>query len=329
MSLEILRTTFPKTIRTEEQDLIIGDSCLALTEKERYEIENLNFENYQYNSPERAEVCARVTDAIYKAKIMGAASGAAAGTVAASAITWKLTESLGATALAGAGGGLTGAAAGYYAGKKIGNEMVVNDISRSIEYRKWENEKYESIIFPALSRYMDPDRWDRFQIQCPITHDLMLEPVKARDNHIYEKTAILAHLEAWQERWNSWERYTLPRERQMEILQSISPFRSGYISADTLEGLPDYYKNIFKELKTNYNDKVLDQRLVVGLADRVTELSPFDDKIVKFYEKTQRERSIIAADMHTALLRSTLSEEKVEKGREFLSAAAKLPELVK
>lgn len=329
MSLEILRTTFPKTIRTEEQDMLIGPNCLTLTDPERKEIENLNFENYQYNSPERAEVCARVTSAIYKAKVMGAASGAAAGAVAASAITWKLTESLGATALAGAGGGIAGGVAGYYAGKKIGREWIVQDINSSPEYLKWQNEKYETIIFPALSRYMDPNRWDRFQIACPITHDLMLEPVKAGDGHIYEKTAILAHLEAWEGRWNSFERYFLPEERQLEMLESISPFRSGHISKDSLRPLPGYYKKIFDKLRKNYNNKVLEQKSIVDRAKELIGPLPEEtSKVVKFYSMTQRERAIIEHDVQGALLRSALSDKKVEIVREFLSAAAKPPELI-
>lgn len=76
MILQTIRACLPEEVRTKEQDLLIGDTCLALTGKEREEIENLNFENYQYNSPQRAEVSTRVADAVYKAQLTGAATGA-------------------------------------------------------------------------------------------------------------------------------------------------------------------------------------------------------------------------------------------------------------
>ena len=50
MILQTIRACLPEGVRTREQDLLIGDTCLALTDNERKEIENLNFENYQYNS---------------------------------------------------------------------------------------------------------------------------------------------------------------------------------------------------------------------------------------------------------------------------------------
>ncbi|KAG6559264.1 hypothetical protein RHABOEDO_001867 (plasmid) [Candidatus Rhabdochlamydia oedothoracis] len=80
MILQTIRTCLPEGVRTDQQDLLIGDTCLALTDKEREEIENLNFENYQYNSPQRAEVSARVADAAYKGQLVGAAKGAAVST---------------------------------------------------------------------------------------------------------------------------------------------------------------------------------------------------------------------------------------------------------
>ena len=38
MILEKIRTAFPHQNRTEEQDMLIGSSCLALTDNERKEI---------------------------------------------------------------------------------------------------------------------------------------------------------------------------------------------------------------------------------------------------------------------------------------------------
>ena len=53
-------------------------------------------------------------------------------------------------------------------------------------------------------------------------------------------------------------------------------------------------------------------------------------KVVKFYEKTQRERSIVAADMNSDLWRSSsLSDKEIDLAQEFLHAAAKPPRLLK
>ncbi|MEK7340216.1 MAG: U-box domain-containing protein [Candidatus Rhabdochlamydia sp.] len=327
MILQKIRTCLPERIRTEEQDMLIGDTCLALTDKERKEIENLNFESYQYNSPQRAEISARVADAVYKAQLAGAATRAAVGALGGGALAWKTTSSVPLTALAGAAGGLTGGVTGYYAGEKLGHARVITDIKNSPEYHKWRNEKYETIIFPALSRYMDPNQWEDFQLICPITHNFMLEPVQATDGHIYDKSAILAHLAVWQGKWNSLDRLLLSTERQTELWMSSSPFRAGHVTANTLEPLPDYYKNIFDGLVHNYNSKVLTQKSIVDLAkEEYGPLTEKAEKIVKLYSMNQRRRRIIGNEMTAALLRrEEISDEEFKVASEFLGAAAELP----
>jgi hypothetical protein len=53
MILEKIRTAFPEINRTQEQDLLIGSTCLALTDQERDAIENLNFNKYQSSLDEK------------------------------------------------------------------------------------------------------------------------------------------------------------------------------------------------------------------------------------------------------------------------------------
>ncbi len=329
MILQTIRTYLPQGVRTEQQDLLIGDACLALTDKEREEIENLNFENYQYNSPQRAEVSARVADAIYRAQLAGAATGAATGALGGGAAAWKTTNSLPITALGGAAGGITGGISGYYAGEKIGHRRVVTDITNSPEYHKWKNEKYETIIFPALSRYMDPSQYENFQLICPITLDFMLEPVQARDNHIYEKSAILAHLAAWRSRL-PFDFDSLPQERRQELLKNSSSFRIAHVTKGALKPLPDYYKKIFHELIGNYNNKVLAQQSIVDLAnEQFGPLTEQSEKIVQLYSMTQRERTRIKNAIEAELLNiEDNSDIELEEMNSFLIASAKLPRLL-
>ena len=327
MILQTIRDCLPEVVRTREQDLLIGDTCLALTDKEREEIENVNFENYQYNSPQKTEISARIADAVHKSQLKGVAIGAAIGALGGGTIAWKLTNSIQVAALGGAAGGLVGGISGYHAGKKRGRKMVVSDITHSPEYRKWENEKYETIIFPALSRYMDPDQYENFELTCPITLGFMLEPVQASDNHIYEKSAILAHLAAWKQRWNSSETAFLSTENQVALLMASSPFRIYPITENTLKPLPNYYRNIFHELVNNYNSKVLEQQSIVDLAEKILEpLTEQAEKIVQLYSMTQRERTRIETRMRIAL--EDLPDTDLEDAYEFLTASAKLPRLL-
>ncbi|MGL5263109.1 MAG: hypothetical protein ACRDAI_00795 [Candidatus Rhabdochlamydia sp.] len=53
MILEKIRTAFPEINRTQEQDLLIGSTCLALTDQERDTIENLNFNKCQSSLDEK------------------------------------------------------------------------------------------------------------------------------------------------------------------------------------------------------------------------------------------------------------------------------------
>lgn len=340
MILEKIRTTFPETNRTQDQDLLIGSSCLALTDKERDTIENLNFNRYHssLDEKEREDLSVRVAEAVAKAQMWGTVSGFTTGGVAAGASAWYLAALTPlATIVSGVGGAVAGRKIGHYAGGRIGHRRAIKNETNSSEYILWRNEKFETIIFPALSRYVDPNKWSTVQLECPITLDWMMEPVRAEDGHIYEKSAILAHLAAWEERQRQMEEnrrgFALeplsPQELQ-EVLQTRSPLRNGNITVGGLRELPDYYKEIFRKLECNYNTKVSEQQ---SIAAQVKDLpQPFPEevaKVVRWYSMTQRERNLIEDEMRPSLLRSTeLSDEEVEGAREFLNAAAKLPKVI-
>lgn len=341
MILEKIRTVFPENHRTQEQDLLIGSSCLALTDKERETIESLNLDNYQasLSEQEKEDLSVRVAEAVTKAQFWGATAGAATGGMAAGASAWYFAPLMPVAIIAsGLGGAVAGGKIGHYTGGRIGHRRAIKDETNSPEFRIWRNERFESIIFPALSRYADPDSWNRKQLICPITLDWMIEPVLAEDGHMYEKEAILAHLAAWEARHqqNEVDRQefglrSLSLQELQEILQTRSPLRNGNITIDGLKKIPDYYRGIFDELTRNYNIKVLQQHNIAAQAKNLPQ--PFSEevaKVVSFYEKTQRERTIMATDMQVGLLRSTeLSDEEVEAGGELLKAAAKLPKLIK
>ncbi len=318
------------------QYMLIGSSCLALTDKERSIIENFNFDNYQHSTPVRSEIASIKAHAIAKAQITGVVSGFLLGSIIGVVVAWNNWHKEH-TLAGGLSGGITGGATGYYAGKEIGQKRIMKKLSNSTEYQIWKNKNYETTIFPALSRYIDPDQWDRMQLTCPITLDFMIEPVKAEDGHVYEKAALLSHLNAWDRRQEQIElervwrnEAPLSSQERLEVLQTRSPLRNGNITITGLEELPGYYQEIFEILKRAYNNEVLKQRTIFARTELPPQ--PFSEevsKVVRFYEKTQRERSIIANDMHTSILRSpVLSDKESEVAQEFLNAAAKLPRLL-
>ena len=243
-----------------------------------------------------------------------------------------------ATVASGLGSAISGALVGYSLEEIIGSKRAIKDEASSPKYIFWSNQKYKKTIFPALSRYEKPTLWSNIPLECPITLDWMLKPVQAEDGHIYEKAAILAHLAAWRKRLQEKKAERLrfgmgpiPPQEMQELLQARSPLRNGNITIAGLKECPDYYEIIFEKLKRTYNAKVSEKQSIAADAENIPQ--PFTEevsKVMRFYEKTQRERSITEADVHTDLLKSpTLSDKEIKKANEFLNAASALPRLLK
>ena len=289
MTLGKIRAAFPESNRTPEQDLLIGSSCLALTDKERKAIENINFKSYQFslNNKENENLNVRVGEAVARAQFWGATSGATAGGTAGglSAWYWASLTPL-ATIASTLGGAFVGGVAGHNLGGKLGYRRVIKDIIHSPEYLLWRNEKFETIVFPALARYMDEDTWDRVQLECPITNQFAIEPVQDPHGHIFENEAIIHWLricdQSLLDRLSTFPGISI--EEFENALQSRCPLKAGCITEDQLKKIPDYYKKIFSELMCNYNMQVLRQRFVVDQArNQIQELPEEMAKVVRFY----------------------------------------------
>jgi len=339
MILEKIRTTFPESIRTQEQDLLIGSSCLALTDQERDTIENLNFNRYEssLDREKRKDLSLRVAKSVADSQWWGEVSGFVTGGVSAGAGAWYLAAFTPFwTALSGLAGGYLGSKAGKQMGGDIGHEMAITNESNTPEFVHWRNKKYATVILPALSRYVDPDKESK---TCPITLDWMVEPVRADDGHVYEKEALIEHLITWRER--AFETLVLrgiqggsplSPEEERELLSTRSPFRNGNITIAGLEELPGYYDETIKSLTAKYNMEVLKQHAIVDQSKNQTqELSKEVAKVVRFYSMTQEERNHIKTDMRRDLLghRVFRLDKEEDEALEFLKAAAKPPELIK
>ena len=340
MILEKIRTAFPEINRTPEQDLLIGSTCLALTDQERDTIENLNFNKYQSSLDEKKskEISLRVAKTVANAQWWGKVTGCAAGGAGAGAAAWYLAAlSPLLTAASGAAGGYLGFESGKIIGGDVGHEIAMKNETYTPEFIRWKDKKHATVILPALSRYVDLDE-SKKQLMCPITLDWMIEPVQAKDGHVYEKAAIIEHLINWMERLEEMLRLqpiqTLTPKDAQEILNTSSPLRNGFISVGELEELPGYYEEDVRSLISKYNMKVLKQRAIVDQTKNQTqELSEEVTKVVKFYSMTQKERNHIKADMRRDLLihRVFRPDEQTEEDQalDLLTAAAKLPELIK
>ncbi|MGB7128135.1 MAG: hypothetical protein WBD50_03470, partial [Candidatus Rhabdochlamydia sp.] len=341
MILEKIRTAFPEINRTQEQDLLIGSTCLALTDQERDTIENLNFNKYQSSLDEKKskKVSLRVVETVANAQWWGKVSGFATGSVSAGTAAWYLAAlSPLLTAASGGLGGYLGFEAGKIMGGDIGHELAMENEINEPEFICWKDEKYATVILPALSRYVDLDKEEsKTQLTCPITLDWMVEPVRAKDGHVYEKAAIIRHLATWPGRVTEILALrpiqTLTPKDAQEILNTSSPLRNGFISIDELKELPGYYEETVRSLISKYNMKVLNQRTIVDQnKDQTQELPEEVAKVVRFYSMTQERRDHIKADMRRDLLihRVFRPDEQTEEDQalDLLTAAAKPPELI-
>lgn len=280
----------------------------------------------------------RVVETVANAQWWGKVTGCAAGGAGAGAAAWYLAAlSPLLTAASGGLGGYLGFEAGKQKGGDIGHAIAMKNVTNSPEFVRWKDEKYVTVILPALSRYVDLDEESKTQLTCPITLDWMVEPVRAKDGHVYEKAAIIRHLATWPGRVTEMLALrpiqTLTPKEAQEILNTSSPLRKGFISIDELEELPGYYKEDVRSLIFEYNMKVLNQRAIVNQANNQTQELPEEvAKVVRFYSMAQEKRDHIKADMRRDLLihRVFRPDEQTEEDQalDLLTAAAKPPELI-
>ncbi|VHO00766.1 hypothetical protein [Candidatus Rhabdochlamydia sp. T3358] len=253
MTLGKIRAVFPEDNRTPDQDLLIGSNCLALTDKERNLIENINFKGYQFslNDEQNESLSIRVGEAVSKAQFWGAAGGSTTGGAVGGAVAWYWVPLMPLITIAsGVGGAIVGGVTGYNLGGKFGHRRVVENVTHSSEYLHWSNEKYEKIIFPALSRFVDVDVWERVPLECPITNQFAIEPVRDPHGHVFENEAIINWLRTCDQSLLNrlFEFPPISQEELENALQRRCPLRAGFITEDQLKKIPDYYKNIFKKI---------------------------------------------------------------------------------
>ena len=137
MILEKIRTTFPEINRTQEQDLLIGSTCLALTDQERDTIENLNFHRYEssLDKDKRTDLSLRVAESVANAQWWGKVTGCLVGGSGAGASAWYLAAlSPFWTAASGATGGYLGFHAGKKKGGEFGHKMAIKNETSTPEF---------------------------------------------------------------------------------------------------------------------------------------------------------------------------------------------------
>lgn len=131
MILEKIRTAFPESNRTPEQDLLIGSTCLALTDQERNTINNLNFNSYESNLDDnkRTDLSLKTAETVANAQWWGQTTGCVAGGTGAGAAAWYLAAlSPLFTAVSGAAGGYLGFQGGKKAGGIIGHKRAIKNV---------------------------------------------------------------------------------------------------------------------------------------------------------------------------------------------------------
>lgn len=349
--LETIRNLFPSVTRTSEQDMLIGSSCLSLTEEERYGICTYGntaraFEIYRADPANVDDVTQRIGEAVFRGKVIGGISGglvgAATGSVGGAMITAQFIPIphaiLGGAIVGGVGGAVTGA----YVGSKIGgskvNQNKVLELSKSSEVRRWTHDKYKASVFPPLMQYISLKNEDQIQL-CPLTLNWMDEPVEANDHHIYEKTALLTHLTTHEARWPAASLAQLDPVERERILNERSPLRICNIHKEDLKPVKEYHANLFISLINNYNERVLHQKAVYAAFEKGVEGESLNklfeaarmdrreaDQVVRFYQTSEVEREDIVLDMESTINKSRLSFNEKAGVKTWLAATAKDPQ---
>jgi hypothetical protein len=164
-----LRNIFPAERRTPAQDVLLGQSCLALAKGERQCIVELlnSQQNFQAYRRENLDVNDKLQHDIAFGKGAGTVIGIATGAIvgggvgaAAGAIVSAANPPVSMLAAAGGGallGGCLGGAAGGYAGYKLGGMagkfFSVKEIKESRPFLQWNAARYERVALPALRQF--------------------------------------------------------------------------------------------------------------------------------------------------------------------------------
>lgn len=155
---------------------------------------------------------------------------------------------------AGIGAGIGGCAKAYQAVQKI---------SHSPEYHNWRNQAIQTNVYPLFQKFLKES--DELQdLMCPLTDDLITDPVKAPNGRIYEKKAILDWLEKKNREYPPERLAQLSYDERQEAFKNFCPFRSGYFTQNQLVPDFEYHRRVAVALKKQF-DQVLSEQFKQGL----------------------------------------------------------------
>jgi hypothetical protein len=122
--------------------------------------------------------------------------------------------------------------------------------------------------------------------------------------------------------WDRQHANSSPEEKQRDLFLR-SPYRVGDIQIRYLEDCPNYYDNLFAEMKQNYNHKV--DELTVA-QNGIGEVPQAVARIVRLYrETTEADRGDLADTMAAAILLSKMPRERKTSLTELIRTAANPP----
>ena len=155
---------------------------------------------------------------------------------------------------AGIGAGIGGCAKAYQAVQKI---------SHSPEYCNWRNQAIQTNVYPLFQKFLKESD-DLQDLMCPLTDDLITDPMKAPNGRIYEKKAILDWLEKKNREYPPERLAQLSYDERQEVLKNFCPFRSGYFTQNQLNPDFEYHRRVAIALKKQF-DQVLSEQYKQGL----------------------------------------------------------------
>jgi hypothetical protein len=201
----------------------------------------------------------------YRGARFGAAAGAGGGAILGVGAVLVLNPPTGVAAtiystLIGLfGGAAAGAAVGAGVGTSLGltAQLVIN-LEGGGSYEEWRQRAVREKVFGLYQRAITQEH-DLAEFMCPITRDLISDPVLAEDGRIYERR----HIVSWIRRIEA-QAAQAPAAQRAEILQNTSPERIMRISVDKLKYADRYYGRVcgrVKELLDQEIDPVVAQGL--------------------------------------------------------------------